>query len=1125
MYSFVDFVPTEYAEVADTVKKYFKKLCKRYFNEVYLKEKEEKERTPSPEHEKALKDLEEESESDDSSGSESDTSEFGVSKKSKRNQKGKAGEKGQPEMDPSVAGMWPRGMGRGAMGPNGLTINAGTLENLQRLAPQGNYPPRMPPHGLPSLPPNAPPHVQQEYYAKLQMMQQRQRYMAEMMRRHHHQQQQQRGSYPRYPPGMEGMPPAHMQHGMPPRPNHPEAYSNMMGPPNYPYPGDHMMRPPYQQQHPHAYRGHYPPYHNYPNNPQEHYRMPPPDYNEAAKEWNKGYKGMPPSQGEEDNSVQSPSGRKSRQTSVSSDGLGVKSPPANANAVQSSHSNSPMDTQASTVVTTPAAAAQGKDAAKGDNVTAGEKDETDASSVDQAAAAAKPPSEAGSTDALTPTTSANQSVNSEAVTSTAKQQQQQPDNEAYKRGMEAAYKYHQEQMRRKQQQHPQQQQQHPQQQQQQHPQQQQQQHPQQQQQQHPQQQQQLPPPGYSPGHMTGDMNYGKKPHHQQQQMLTPKQQESYMQWRQHQEAMWRSQQMGMPTPPPMGSPYSRTPPGPMYDNHGYHNMEGAEAPEAYKQQQQQQHDYHQQMQQQQYMMNRRYMEDMYRQQQRYGHPGTHAGSSPYPYGHHHPGYPRPPYHSPMDKQNADGNPMQPTGSPHLKPDATAPGEEIPDYTDSLRKYAIGLTGSSDKNATNSIKDKERNNSVSSNKEEEKSSSEKDQEKTESSEAPEASNGDKDNKTENKKLSGEVESASADSETKPLAEEKEDTPAATDDKRKEANKSAPTDVTSPTSSFPAADSTTHDGSTPEHISNPQSRPSSQPGVGTAQNGHKGHYPTSMYPPQNAYGGWDGMQMQHMGYNRGMYPPSPMGRPENMEEYERYRMYHEQQMMAMRQMPPQDPYHGMGMPPGMSPYEMEQYHYSMMQGRMGGGPPQMGRGGYPTEGEQQQQQQHYHKQHGMSQEEMKRYQMKQQEHHMAMQHQMRTAYHHQQQQHHHHGSPYGPSSMGPPPSMPPDYPGISSPSSATAASMASGQHQKMSAPSNQQAMQQKQLPMPTMAGTDNAAEFNDKSQEASSNNKGEQIPVDILSPINVTTFLQAPRSHLQKKPNWIADTFRGLFMHAT
>ena len=240
------FVSTEYAEVADTVKKYFKKLCKRYFNEVYLKEKEEKERTPSPEHDKALKDLEEESESEDSSGSESDASEFGVTKKNKRNQKGKNGEKGQPEMDPSVAGMWPRGMGRGAMGPNGLTINAGTLENLQRLAPHGNYPPRMPHHGLPPLPPNAPPHVQQEYYAKLQMMQQRQRYMAEMMRRQQHHQQQQRGGYPRYPPGMEGMPPSHMQHGMPPRPNHPEAYGNMMGPPgppNYPYPGDPMMRP------------------------------------------------------------------------------------------------------------------------------------------------------------------------------------------------------------------------------------------------------------------------------------------------------------------------------------------------------------------------------------------------------------------------------------------------------------------------------------------------------------------------------------------------------------------------------------------------------------------------------------------------------------------------------------------------------------------------------------------------------------------------------------------------------------------------------------------------------------------------------------------------------------------
>ena len=1049
------FVPTEYAEVADTVKKYFKKLCKRYFNEVYLKEKEEKERTPSPEHDKALKDLEEESESEDSSGSESDASEFGVTKKNKRNQKGKNGEKGQPEMDPSVAGMWPRGMGRGAMGPNGLTINAGTLENLQRLAPHGNYPPRMPHHGLPPLPPNAPPHVQQEYYAKLQMMQQRQRYMAEMMRRQQHHQQQQRGGYPRYPPGIEGMPPSHMQHGMPPRPNHPEAYGNMMGPPgppNYPYPGDHMMRPPYhQQQHPHAYRGHYPPYHNYPNNPQEHYRMPPPDYNEAAKDWSKGYKGMPPPQGEEDGTVQSPTGRKSRQTSVSSDGMGVKSPPANANTVQSSHSNSPMDTQASAAVTTPATAAQSKDAVKSDSNSV-EKDETDTGSVNQAAA--KPPSEAGSTDAATPTTSASQSVNSEAVTSTAKQQQ--PDNEAYKRGVEAAFKYHQDQMRKKQHQHQQ-------------------------------QQQQVPPPGYSPGHMTGDMNFGKKPHHQQH-MLTPKQQESYMQWRQHQEAMWRSQQMGMPTPPPMGSPYSRTPPGPMYDSHGYQNPEGAETPEAYKQQQ---HDYHQQMQQQQqqqYMMNRRYMEDMYRQQQRYGHPGMHAGSSPYPYGHHHPGYPKPPYHSPMDKPNADGNPTQPTGSPHLKPDAIAPGEEIPDYTDSLRKYAMGLTGSTNKNATNVNKDMKRNSSVSSSKEEEKPSSEKDQEKVESCETPEASNStsDKDNETEDKKSSSEVETASADSKTKPSPEEKEGTPAAVDNTKKEANKSVPSNVTSPMSSFPAADSTTHDGSTPEHTPNPQSRPSSQPGMGAAQNGHKGHYPPSMYPPQNAYGGWDGMPMHHMGYNRGMYPPPPMGRPENMEEYERYRMYQEQQMMAMRQMPPQDPYHGMGMPPGMSPYEMEQYHYSMMQGRMGGGPPQMGRGGYPTEEQQQQ----YHKQHGISHEEMKRYQMKQQEHQMAMQHQMRTAYHQQQQQHHHHhGSPYGPSSMGAPPSMPPDYPGISSPSSTTASPMsASGQHQKMSVPSNQQLMQQKQQLSTPMSGADNAAELNDDSQESSSN-KGELIPVDI------------------------------------
>ena len=1031
---------TEYAEVADNVKKYFKKLCKRYFNEVYLKEKEEKERTPSPEHEKALKDLEEdESDSDDSSGSDSDTSEFGVSKKSKRNQKGKLGEKGQqPGMDPSIPpGMWPRGVGRGAVGPNGLTINAGTLENLQRLAPHGNYPPRMP-HGIPPLPPNAPPHVQQEYYAKLHMMQQRQRYMHEMMRRQqqHHHQQQQRGSYPRYPPGMEGMSPSHMQHGMPPRPNHPDAYGNMMAPPNYPYP-DHMMRPPYPQQPPHPYRGHYPPYHNYPNNPQEHFRMPPPDYNEAAKEWNKGYKGMPPSQGEEDNSIQSPTGRKSRQTSVSSDGMGVKSPLGNATAMQSSHSNSPMDTQAASTAATP----QDKEAAKSDHATA-EKDESDAGSVDHGA---RPSSEPGSTDA---TPSARSSVSQPSETGT--KQQTQPDNEAYKRGMEAAYKYHQEQMRKKQQQQQQ-------------------------------QQQQVPPPVYSPGHTTGDMNYGKKPQHQQQ-MMTAKQQESYMQWRQHQEAMWRSQQMGMPTPPPMGSPYSRNAPGPMYDNHAYHNLEGAEQPDAYKQQQQ--HEYHQQMQQQQqqYMINRRYMEDMYRQQ-RYGHPGMHAGSSPYPYG-HHPGYGRPPYHSPMDKPNPEGNPMPPARSPHLKADATAPGEDIPDYTDSLRKYAMGLTGSTDKSVENILKsdkdNKEDNvssssSSSSSNSKEEKSSNEKDQENVKSSDDGKS---ERDDKTENKKLSSEVESTAADSETKPSSEEKENTPVS-DEAKKDINKSVSGNVTSPSSSFPAADSTTHDGSTPDPTPNPMPRPSSHPSVGAAQNGHKGHYPPSMYPPQNAYGGWDGMPMHHMGYNRGMYPPSPMGRPENMEEYERYRMYQEQ-MMAMRQMPPQDPYHGMGMHQGMSPYEMEQYHhYGMMQGRMGAGPPhpQMARGGYHQgEGEQQ----HYQKQ-GLSQEEMKRYQMKQEQHMAAMQHQMRTYHHHQQQQHHH-GSPYGPPPMGGASSMPPDYPGMASPSSANAASMASA-HQKMSAPLNPQQQQQGMLKQPSTAMPDNTAELNDDTQEPASN-KGEQ-----------------------------------------
>ena len=1034
------YLSSEYAEVADNVKKYFKKLCKRYFNEVYLKEKEEKERTPSPEHEKALKDLEEEedSDSDDSSGSDSDTSEFGVSKKNKRNQKGKHGEKGQiPGMDPSIPpGMWPRGPGRGAMGPNGLTINAGTLENLQRLAPHGPRIPHGHGHGLPPLPPNAPPHIQQEYYAKLQIMQQRQRYMHEMMRRQQ-QHQQQRGGFPRYPPGMEGMPPSHMQHGMPPRPNHPDAYGNMMAPPNYPYP-DHMMRPPYQQPHqPHPYRGHYPPYHNFPNNPQEHFRMPPPDYNEAAKEWSKEYKGRLPSQGDEA-SIQSPTGRKSRQTSVSSDGMGVKSPVGNATAVHPSHSNSPMDSQATstttitaTTTTTAAAGAtpQDKDAVKSDNVT-GEKDETDTANVDQGA---KPPSEVGSTEGGTPTRlSVSQSVGGEVGA-----KQQQPDNEAYKRGMEAAYKYHQEQMKKK--------------------------------------QQQLPPPGYSPGHMTGDMNYGKKSSHQQQ-MMTPKQQESYMQWRQHQEAMWRSQQMGMPTPSPMGSPYSRNPPGAMYDNHGYHNVEGAEGTDAYKQQQQQQqqqhHEYQQQMQHQQYMMNqRRYMEDMYRQH-RYGHPGMHTGSSPYPYG-HPPGYGgRPPYHSPMDKPNADGNSMPPTGSPHSKPDAIAPGEEIPDYTDSLRKYAMGLTGSTDKSVENVSKsDKDKDNSnVTSSKEEEKSGGDKD---LKSPATVEEGKDEKDDKTESKTLSGEVESTVADSKTKPSSEEKEKTPAPPDDAKKDP-KSASNNITSPPS-FPAADSTTHDGSTPDPTPNPQSRPSSQPSVSTAQNGHKGHYPPSMYPPQNAYGGWDGMPMHHMGYNRGMYPPPPMGRPESMEEYERYRMYQEQ-MMAMRQMP-QDPYHGMGMPPGMSPYEMEQYHYNMMQGRMGGGQqpphPQMGRGGYPSEGEQQR---HFQKQ-GASHEEMKRYQMKQQDQQQmaAMQQQMRT-YHHYQQQHH--GSPYGPSPMGGGSSMPPDYPGMASPS---AASMAGGQHPKMSAPSKpqQQGMAQ-QLP-PTMPNS--AAELNDNTTQEPASNKGE------------------------------------------
>ena len=349
---------------------------------------------------------------------------------------------------------------------------------------------------------------------------------------------------------------------------------------------------------------------------------------------------------------------------------------------------------------------------------------------------------------------------------------------------------------------------------------------------------------------------------------------------------------------------------------------------------------------------------------------------------------------------------------------------------------------------------------------------------------------KDDETENKKLSSEVGSNLADSETKPSSKEKENAPVA-DEAKKDVSKSVSSSVTSPSSSFPAADSTTHDGSTPDPTPNPLSRPSSHPGVGAAQNGHKGHYHPSMYPPQNAYGGWDGMPMHHMGYNRSMYPPSPMGRPESFEEYERYRISHEQMMAMRQQMPQQDPYHGMGMHPGMSPYEMEQYHhYSMMQGRMGAGPPppQVARGGYhPGEGEQQ----HYQKQ-GLSQEEMKRYQMKQEQHMAAMQqHQMRTYHHHhqqqQQQQQQHHGSPYGPSPMGSASSMPPDYPGMVSPSSANAASMAGAQHQKMSAPSNPQ--QQGMPQQPSTAMPDNSAEFNDDTQESASN-KGEQIPKQCL-----------------------------------
>ena len=152
---------------------------------------------------------------------------------------------------------------------------------------------------------------------------------------------------------------------------------------------------------------------------------------------------MTPSQGEDDNAMQSPTGRKSRQTSVSSDGLGVKSPLGNATAIQSSHSNSPLDAAATTTATP-----QDKEGAKSDNTTV-EKDESDAENVNHGA---KPPSEAGSTDATTPTRS-SVSQSTEAGT------KQQPDNEAYKRGVEAAYKYHQEQLRKKQHQQQQKQQQ------------------------------------------------------------------------------------------------------------------------------------------------------------------------------------------------------------------------------------------------------------------------------------------------------------------------------------------------------------------------------------------------------------------------------------------------------------------------------------------------------------------------------------------------------------------------------------------------------------------------------------------------------------------------------------------
>jgi len=1016
-------ISTEYAEVADTVKKYFKKLCKRYFNEVYLKEKEEKERTPSPDHEKAVKEFEDESESDDDSGSDSDASEFGVSKKPKQ-KKGKGGEKDDPtgmEMPPGA--MWPQGP-RGPIGPNGLTINSGTLENLRRLTGGVNtFPPRMPP----GLPPNAPPHVQQEYYAKMQMYQ-RQRYMQEMMRRQqHHQQQQQQhqhhpqqgSGYPRYPapgmPGMEGMPPSGPpSHGMPPRhPHHPEMYG--MGPPNYPYPGDHMMHPYHQQQHP-GYRGHRPPYHNYPNNPQEHYRMPPPDYNEAAKaQWYKGHRGMIPPQGDEmpndGSGIKSPLDKNVRRSSVSSEGTGVKSPLSSEvrSPASSLPPQAPSDTSQPSIATTTAKVCNKPD----DGST--EKDSEAQPPENEKPA---PTGEGPVTGESTPPVSASQPGSEATGADSSKQQQPQADKEAYKRGMEAAYKYHKEQQMKM-------------------------------------KQQQQIPPGYSPGYMRPEMGFsppphrGGKPHqHHQQRMMTPEHQQEYMQWQQQQEAMWRSQHMGMPTTPmgPGGNPASAGG-GPPYSNSGYlpssKAMEGS--PDAYKQQQQEYHHM-----QQQYMLNRRYMDDMYRQHG-YGHPGMHPGVNSHPYGHHHhPGYAgKLPHHKSMEKPTEKGS-GQLANSPHQKPEAPGPDEEIPDYNDSLRKYAMGLTGNPPENQDAQISKKddtagEEDNTVSSSKEEGQKDSVSDDAQVETVKA-----GDKGDRPPIQ------ESNEGDKQSEPnkfkMASDEKDSTYAPEDVNKDTSSG---NVTSPSSStFPAADSTTQGGSTPD-----PSRPSSHPSSGSgaaAQNGHnRAHYPPSMYPPQHPqhpqhmYGGWGGGGMSP-GYGRGMYPPPPMGgRPESMEEYERYRAYQEQ-MMAMRHMAPPDPYNGMGMPPhGMSPYEMEQYqHYEMMQGRMG---PQMGGNasmGYPG-GDQYQQQRH-----APSQEDMKKYLMKR-EQMAAMHKQMRTAYHKQQQ-------------IGMPPHASDYTAGVTSPVPQ------GGQPNKMSAmpPTQQQYPAQQSDPMVTSEGT---PELTDNTQE--------------------------------------------------